>query len=96
MGMKNVASVPMASLNDLEVPRPDVSPKCKALIGSCQTRTVWMSAKVGIIQRLARLQTSSRSADPTANAPEVTFISGILGLYMCWRVTRKACSDCQI
>ena len=96
MGMKNAASVPMASLNDLEVPRPDVTPKCKAMIGCCQTRTVWMSAKVGIIQRLARLQTSSQSADPTANAPEVTFMSGILGLCTCWRPTGKACSERQI
>lgn len=71
MGMSSRSSAATALLDDVEVPCPDVTPKCKALVGLCQTRTVWMSAKVGAIQRLARLQASSQSADASGNAQEV-------------------------
>ena len=72
MGIRRWNFHATASLHDdVEVAQPDVTPKCKAMVGLCQTRTIWMSAKVGLIQRLARLQTSSRSADATATGQEV-------------------------
>lgn len=80
MAMNSTSSVPMASLNSLEVPQPDVTPACKAMIGCCQARTVWMSVKVGILQRLARLHTSSKSSDSSANSLEVFTVSFTLGL----------------
>ena len=39
----------------LEVPKPDVGPKCKAMIGICQALTVWMAACTGTMQRVAEL-----------------------------------------
>lgn len=89
MAMNSKSSVPMASLDSLEVPQPDVTPACKAMIGCCQARTVWMSVKVGFLQRLARLQTSSKSADSAANSLEVFTMSVILGLCIPWRFTNS-------
>ena len=96
MAMNSKSSVPMASLNRLEVPQPDVTPACKAMIGCCQARTVWMSVKVGILQRLARLQTSSKSSDSAATSLEVFTVSVTLGLCICWRVTSSCCQTIKI
>lgn len=39
----------------LEIPKPDMGPQCKAMIGICQAYTVWMAACTGTMQRVAEL-----------------------------------------
>ena len=57
---------------DLEVPKPDITPACKAMVGYCQAKTVWMSASAATIERLAKMQPSKQSrafdAKPTPAA----------------------------
>ena len=52
-----------ADSTSLEVPQPDVIPKCKAMIGFCQAMAVWMSCTAAIIQRLANLNQKAPAAD---------------------------------
>ncbi|KAL3140347.1 hypothetical protein ABBQ38_004611 [Trebouxia sp. C0009 RCD-2024] len=61
------------ALASLEVPKPDVGPKCKALIGMCQARTVWMATCTGTMQRVGELskQGSSSSVHARQMAVEV-------------------------
>ena len=60
------------SLQDIEVPRPDLTPECKAKIGYCKAMAVQMSASVAIIQRLAQLQRSKSSASADANKEQLS------------------------
>lgn len=61
------------ALASLEVPKPDVGPKCKALIGMCQACTIWMATCTGTMQRVGELskQGSSNSVHARQLAVEV-------------------------
>lgn len=48
------ASHTEALLSSLQAPRPDVRPKCKAMIGQCQVMTIWMAANVAAMVRLVQ------------------------------------------
>ena len=43
-----------ALLSSLQAPRPDVRPRCKAMIGQCQAMTIWMAANVAAMVRLVQ------------------------------------------
>lgn len=72
ISMGTVPPLATVQMSDLEVPRPDVTPECKAKIGYCQAMTVWMSANVAIIQRLAKLKTTKQSAAADARQDQLS------------------------
>lgn len=60
-----------AALDSLEVPQPDVTSRCKAMIGYCQAMAVWMLATVAVMQRLAKLNKTSANRPHGTHAAEV-------------------------